>query len=93
MPNELNVMSLMANLDAVDANGISIGRIARVTAIEVMHRERSVRRDFIQALTAADRLLNLIVVVEDLVSAANHRLNAARQAQAAEFVIKDLIIL
>lgn len=93
MPDELHVMSLMADLDAVDADRVPIRRIARVAAVEVVHRERCVRGDFVQALTAAHRLLHLVVIVEDLVGTANDRLDAARQTQAAKLIVKDLIVL
>lgn len=42
MSNELDIVSLVTDLDAVDANGVPVGCIASVTAVEVVHRERRV---------------------------------------------------
>lgn len=93
MSNKLNVMSLMADLDAVDANCITVGGVARVTSVEVVHWKWCVGRDFVQALTAAHRLLDLIVIVENFIRTANYWLNAAREAQTAKFIVENLIIL
>lgn len=93
MPDELDVMSLMTDLDAVNANCVAICRVACVAPVEVVHRKRCVRGDLVQTLPAAYRLLHLVVIVENLVGTADDWLNAAGQAQAAELIIKDLIIL
>ena len=35
--DELNVVTGMARLDAVDANGVAVGRVARAASVEVVH--------------------------------------------------------
>jgi hypothetical protein len=47
MPNELHFMSSMAGFNAIDTNGIALGRVARLASIEVMHRERRVTGDLV----------------------------------------------
>lgn len=42
MPNEFDIMSSVAGFYAIDANGISIGRVASLTTIEIVHRKRGV---------------------------------------------------
>lgn len=90
MPDKFDIVARMARLDAVDANRIPIRRITCLAAIKVVHREGRVAGNLVQTLTARDRLLHLVLVVEDLV-AAHYRLNAARQAQTSKLIVEDLI--
>lgn len=92
MPNKLDVMTSMASLDAIDADGISISGVASLAPVEVMHGERCVTRYLVQALSIGHRLLDSILVVEYLV-ASNNGLHATGQAQAAKAVVEDLIEL
>ena len=66
--DELHVVTRMTRFDAVDADGVAIGRVARTAAVEVVHGERRVRRDLVQALAAVHRFLHGVLVVENLVS-------------------------
>lgn len=75
MPDELDVMARVARLDAVDADRVPIGRVARVAPVEVVHREGRVRADLVQTLTTGDGLFHLVLVVEDLIASRN-RLDA-----------------
>lgn len=92
MPDELDIMARMTRLDAVHANRVPIGCVARVTPVEVVHRKRRVRADLVQTLTAGDGLLHLVLVVEYLVSPRDG-LHTTRQAQPPEFVVEDLVEL
>jgi hypothetical protein len=47
MPNELHFMSSMARFNAIDANCIALGCVARLASIEVVHRERRVAGDLV----------------------------------------------
>lgn len=67
MTNEFNIMASMARFDAVDADCITISRVARLASVEVMHWEWSVARNFVQALAVADGLFHCVLVVENLV--------------------------
>ena len=64
---ELDVVARVARLDAVDADGVAVGRVARPAAVKVVHGEGRVRRDLVQALAPVDRLLHRVLVVEYLV--------------------------
>ena len=68
MSNVLDAVSGVADLDAVDADGILLGGVARLAPVEVVHRERRVARDLVQALAGLNRLLHHVLVVEDLVA-------------------------
>lgn len=92
MPDELDIMARMTCLDAVHADRVPIGCVARVTPVEVVHRKRRVRADLIQTLPTGDGLLHLVLIIEDLV-APRYGLDATRQAQPAEFVVEDLVEL
>jgi len=65
--DELDVVTRMARLDAVDANGVAVGGVARAAAVEVVHGERRVRGDLVEALAAVHRFLDSVLVVEYLV--------------------------
>ncbi len=47
VPDELDVVARVARFDAVDADGVAVGRVARPTAVEVVHWKRRVRRDLV----------------------------------------------
>ena len=64
---ELDAMSLVTFLDAVRADRVSGGRIARVAPIEIGHRKRVAAGDFVQTLAGAQRFLNEIIVIENFV--------------------------
>ena len=72
MSNVLDTVPGVADLDAVDADGVLVGRVARFAAVEVVHGERCVARDLVQTLTGLDRLLHHVLVVEDLVGCGRH---------------------
>lgn len=92
MAYKLDVMTGVARFDAIHTDCIAIGGIARMAAVEIMHRERGVGRDFVQTLPARYRLLHLVLVVKYLVPA-DDRLHAAGQTQPTELVVEDLIVL
>ena len=92
MPDELDVVARVTRFDAVDADGVPVGRVARPAAVEVVHGERRVRRDLVETLAAVDGLLHRVLVVEDLVPFANGR-DARRQAKSTETVVEYLIEL
>lgn len=64
VPDKLHVVSRMARLDAVDAYGVAVRRVARPTAIKVVHREGRIRGDLVQTLTAVDGFLDGVLVIE-----------------------------
>lgn len=66
MPNKLDVVSRMTGLDAIHADGIAIGGIARLASVEIVHREGGIRGDLVQALTVRHCLLHSVLVVENL---------------------------
>lgn len=92
MPDELDVVSSMASLDAIDTNGVAVSGVAGLTAIEVVHGKGSVTGDLVEALTIGDGLFHRILVVEDLV-AAHDRLYSAGETQPAEAVVEYLVAL
>merc|ERR1719193_1348074 len=53
----------MAMLDAIDANRVSVGRVARATSIKVVHWKAGVAGYFIQALSGADCLVDCVKIV------------------------------
>lgn len=89
---ELHVMARMTILDAIDADGIAVGCVARLAAVEVVHGKGGVAAYLVQALPAGDGLLHLVLVVEYVI-ASRYGLNAAGQAQPAELVLEYLIVL
>ena len=42
VPDELDVVTRVTRFDAVDADGIAISRVARPTAVEIVHRKRRI---------------------------------------------------
>lgn len=89
MSNELDLVALVALLDAVRADRIAGGRVAGVATIEVGHRERAAAGDLVQALAGVDRLLDQILVLEDLVSLKNRWLYIV--CQSLESVTEDAV--
>lgn len=65
---EFNVMPSVTGFYAVNAYCVSIGRVARLTAIKVVHRKRSVRGNFVQTLSISHCLFNCILVIEYFVT-------------------------
>ena len=65
-------MSGVADFDAVDADGVFVGGVARLAAVEVVHGERGVAGYFVQTLAGLDGLLHHVLVVEDLVACRRH---------------------
>lgn len=92
MPDELDIVTRVARFDAIHANRVPIGRVAGMTPVKVVHRKGRVRADLVQTLATRNRLLHLVLVVEDLVAPGN-RLDATGQTQSAEFVVEDLVEL
>lgn len=66
MPYKLDVVSRMTGLDAINADGIAIGGVARLAPVEIVHREGGIRGDLVQALTVRHRLFHGVLVVENL---------------------------
>lgn len=65
--NELNIVSSVADFDAVDANGISLSSVASLTSEKIVHRKTCVWGNFVQTLSALNGDLNSIVVVVNFV--------------------------
>lgn len=68
MANVLDTMTGVADFDAVHTDGVLVGGVAGLAPVEVVHGERGVARDLVQALTSLNRLLHHVLVVEDLVT-------------------------
>lgn len=92
MPDEFDVMTGMASLDAVDADGISVCCVARLAPVEIVHGEGCVAGYLVQALPVGHRLLHGILVVEYFV-ASDDGLYTAGQAQPTKTVVEDLVEL
>lgn len=92
MSYELHVMASMTILDAVYADGVAVGCVARLAAVEVVHGEGGVAADLVEALPTGDCLFHLVLVVEDVVAAGNW-LDTAGQAQPTELVLENLVVL
>lgn len=90
MSYELYVMSGMTCFDAIHANCISVGGVAGVTSVEIMHGKGCITRNLIEALTTRNRFFHFILIVEDLI-ATRSWLNTACQTEATKFIIKYLI--
>lgn len=91
MPYKFNIVSSMASFDAIDADRIAVGRVARLAPIKIVHGERRVTRDLVQTLPVDNRLLHSVLITKNLVTP-NNRLHSTRQTQSTEAIIKDLII-
>lgn len=92
MPDELDVVTRVARLDAVDADRVPVRRVARVAPVKVVHRERRVRANLVQTLPPGDGLFHFVLIVEDLV-ASRDRLDAASQTESTKLVVEDLVKL
>lgn len=92
MPDELDVMSGMASLDAINTNRISVCGITSLAPVEVMHGERRVTRYLVQALPICDRLFHRVLIIKNLIPSHNG-LHTARQTQSTKPVIKNLVKL
>lgn len=92
MPDELDIMARMTRFDTVHADSVPIGRIARMTPVEVVHRKRGVRADLIQTLSTRHGLLHFVLVVEYFIPSRN-RLYTARQTQTTKLVVEYLVEL
>lgn len=68
MSDEFDVVARVTSLYAVHTYCIAVCRVAGLTAIEVVHGERGVRRDLVQALAVADCLLYRVLIIEDLIA-------------------------
>ncbi len=65
--NKLNVVPSVASVDAVEADGVPVRRVARTTTVKVVHRERSVRRNFVQTEPPRHCRVHRVQVVVHLV--------------------------
>lgn len=90
MPDELDIMSSMASLDTINANRVTIRRVASLASIEIVHGKRSITRDLVQALTVRNGLLHRVLIVEYLIPA-HDWLDTAGETKAAETIIENLI--
>ena len=68
MADELHMVTLVARLDTVDADRITLRAIAGEAAVEVMHRVRVVTRDGEEALAQLNGILQCLPVAMDLVA-------------------------
>lgn len=92
MPDELNIMSSMASLDTINANRVTVRRVASLAPIEIVHGERSITRNLVQTLTVRHGLLHRVLIIEYLVPP-HDRLNTAGEAKPTETIIEYLIEL
>lgn len=90
MSDELYVMSGMARLDTIHADRVAVRRVAGLAPVEVVHRKRRVTRNLVQTLSVRHRLLDGVLIVEDLV-ATDDRLHTTREAQPPETIVEDLV--
>lgn len=72
MSDELHVMASMTCFDTVDTDGVTISCVAGLAAVEVVHRERCVTRDFVQTLAVAHRFLHCVLIAKYFVDC-NHK--------------------
>lgn len=80
----------MASLDAIDANGIPVRRVAGLAPVEVVHREGSVTGNLVQTLPVRDGLFHRVLVVEYLVPPYDG-LHTTGETEPAEPVVENLI--
>jgi len=66
VPNKFNVVTSVTGFNTVDADGIPIGRIARLATIKIVHWERGVRRYLVQALSVRYRFFHGILIIKYL---------------------------
>lgn len=90
MSDELDVMSSMASLNAIDANRISVRRVAGLAPVEVVHREGSVTRNLVQTLPVRHGLFHRVLVVEYLVPAYDG-LHTTSKTKSTEPIVENLI--
>lgn len=90
MSYKFNVMPSMTRFDTIHTNCISIGGVAAVTSIEIMHWKGCITRDFVEALTARNGLFHFVLVIEDFI-ATRRRLNTTCQTEATKLVVENLI--
>lgn len=90
MPDELDIMSSMASLDAIDANRIPVRRVASLAPVEIVHREGGVTGNLVQTLPVRDGFLHRVLIVEYLVPPYDG-LHAAGQTESAEPIIENLV--
>lgn len=67
MSYESNIMSGMTRLDTINTDGVPICRMAGLTAVEIVHRERRVGRYFVQTLSRGNCSLHGVLVVMDTI--------------------------
>lgn len=60
-------MSGMTRLDTINTDGVPICRMAGLTAVEIVHRERRVGRYFVQTLSRGNCSLHGVLVVMDTI--------------------------
>lgn len=68
MSNEFHIVTSVTSFYTIDANSISISRVTRLTAVEVMHREGRVRRNLVKTLSVAYSFFNRILIIENFVT-------------------------
>lgn len=90
MPDELDIMSSMASLDAIHANRIPVCRVAGLTSVEIVHWERRVTGNLVQTLPVRDRLFHRILVVEYLVPPYDG-LYTTGETESAEPIVENLV--
>lgn len=67
MTNEFDIVSGMTGFNAIYADRVSVGGVARLTTVEIVHRKRGVRRNFIQTLPVADGFFDVVLVIVDFI--------------------------
>lgn len=61
--DEFHVVARVTSSYTINTYCIAIRRVARLTAVKVVHGKRRVRGDFVQTLAVSDRLLHRVLVV------------------------------
>lgn len=74
MSYKLYIVSGVTRLDTINADGVTICRVTRLTPVEVVHGERRVTGYLIETLSIRHSLLHSILIVENLITA-NYRLH------------------
>jgi len=92
MTDKFDIVAAVAMFDAIDADRIPIGRIARATSVKVVHWEARVAGYFVEALSGADCLVDCVKIVEYFIRF-QCGFHSAGKAEAAELVVKHLIVL
>lgn len=92
VPDELDNMARMTSLDAIYADGITVGGVACSAPVEVVHGKTGVTGNFVETLTARHHLLHHVVVVVNRVIFYNG-IYSTGKAETSKLVVEDLVSL